>query len=123
MYVTSRTVQTLPGQQLAFVDAWVSLAAHPLKHQPGFKHVYVMAAPGQADTVIIFLVWQTEANMQAWLASDAHRRVEERVAPLGCSQPATADYTLFFEQCACSHHYNVDVLEEDVGIGAPGTDS
>jgi heme-degrading monooxygenase HmoA len=113
MYVTTRTVQTLPGQQIAFVDAWVSLAAHPLKHQPGFKHVYVLTDPTRADTVLIVLVWEAEAHMQAWVASDAHRRVKERVAPLWLSPPTTTDYTLFFEQCACSHHFNLDAIDDD----------
>lgn len=34
MFVTTRTVQTLPGQQLAFVDAWISAAAQA----PGRRH-------------------------------------------------------------------------------------
>lgn len=118
MYVTARTIQTLPGQRLAFVDAWVSAAAHPLKHQPGFKHIYVLDVPGAADQVTIFYVWEEAWQMQAWLASEAYQRVQLRVAALALGEPATEDYTLFFEQCACSHHFNTDVVEEEE-VGYP----
>jgi heme-degrading monooxygenase HmoA len=114
MFLTTRTVQTLPGQQLAFVDAWISAAAHPLKHQPGFKHVYVLASPDTPDTVIIQFVWEQPDHMEAWVASAAHQRVQERVAPFWQASPTRADYTLYFEQCACSHHYNLDAVEEPV---------
>lgn len=119
MFVTTLTVQTLPGQQLTFIDAWISAAAHPLQHQPGFNHLYVMASPDQADAAIIFLVWEEVAHMQAWEASEAHHRVQERVAPFWRDQVTTKDYTLFFNMCACSHHFNSDVVEEaDVGSTA-----
>jgi heme-degrading monooxygenase HmoA len=111
MYVTTRTIQTLPGQQLAFVDAWVSAAAHPIQHQPGFKHLYVMAAPDTTDTVIIFLVWEEPAQMETWLTSAAHQRVAARVAPFWRADSTATDYTLYFEQCACSHHFNIEVVE------------
>ncbi|NTW00711.1 MAG: antibiotic biosynthesis monooxygenase [Oscillochloris sp.] len=120
MYVTARTIQTLPGQRPAFIDAWVSAAAHPLKHQPGFKHVYVMAAPDQTDAVIIFFVWEEPAHMQLWLGSEANQRVNARVSRFWLADSAATNYTLFFEQCACSHHFNADAIEEEADSCSPG---
>ena len=73
-----------------------------------FKHVYVMAPPDQADTVIIFYVWEEAAQMQGWLSGAAY----QRVAPFWHAETAPTDYTLFFQQCACSHHFNSDIVEE-----------
>jgi hypothetical protein len=82
-----------------------------------------MAPPDQADTVMIFFVWEEAAQMQVWLSSAAYQRVAARVAPFWRAETTQTDYTLFFDQCACSHHFNSDIVEEAaVGPSANSND-
>ncbi len=93
---TVTTIQLKSGTMDEAIRVYQDSVVSVLKQQKGLMHAY-MTTDRSRDKVVIFAVWETDAQARAFESSGEWQRQVAKIAPLLVGQPTREVYEISVE--------------------------